>query len=160
MIVRSYEPGDWRGLQEAIDSVCAEQVMATPRFQPTPAWQHALVDARCRCHLLLVAVAEGRVVGWCRLFPERCADGIDSVELGIGVLRDWRGQGIGTALLDWALAWAAERRLGCVLTTRADNEPALRLFRAAGFRTQSGKNGTLEMVLSAPRRFSKQGVGV
>jgi ribosomal protein S18 acetylase RimI-like enzyme len=126
-------------------------MMTTSRFRPTPAWRHALAVPNCPHHLLLVAVMNGHVVGWCRLFPEQCGDGKDQVELGIGVTHTWRGRGIGSALLRHALGWAEERGLArVVLNTGVDNQPAIRLFTRSGFRTVGQDEGLLEMFASLP----------
>jgi GNAT superfamily N-acetyltransferase len=131
--------------------------MATPYFRPTPAWRHALAVPDCSHHLLLVAAANGRIVGWCRLFPERCGDGEDSVELGTGVIRDWRRRGVGKALLQRALEWATDRGLArVVLMTCADNQPAIRLFTRSGFRTIGVNGGLLEMSVSLHMYRSKE----
>jgi len=146
--LRPYRAGDQRGLITAIDAVCAEGMMATARFEPTPAWRHALTDTSCAAHLLLLALADGRVVGWCRLFPADAAQEGGEVELGIGVMRAWRSRGVGRALMGRALEWAVER--GCArvtLTTRADNEPAIRLFARSGFDLVPGDGDSLRMAI-------------
>jgi len=130
MIVRPYHPSDRQNLMDAINAVCAGGMMRTPRFEPTPAWEHALAQPDCPCHLLLVAVEGATVVGWCRLFPtdER------ALELGIGVVASHRRRGLGRALLGAALEWASARGMPVVLETRTDNTPAIRLFTRSGFR--------------------------
>ena len=132
--------------------------MATPHFRPTPVWQHALDAPLCPCHLLLVARTDNQVVGWCRLFPEECEDGTDQVELGIGVVRNWRQKGIGGKLLHHALKWTTRRGFAhVVLTTRADNEPAIQLFTRSGFQVIGGKDELLEMAC-LPEYIPEQGV--
>jgi RimJ/RimL family protein N-acetyltransferase len=122
---------DIMGLTAVLNTVCAEGMMRTPRFEPTPAWEHALARPDCPCHLLLVATDGANIVGWCRLFP---TDANGEAELGIGLLAPTRGHGLGTQMLLEAIAWAHERRLArLVLTTRADNHQALRLFTKHGF---------------------------
>lgn len=153
--VRPYCPNDRGPLQVAINSVCAEGMMATPQFQPTPAWEHALAQPECPHHLLLVAMAGGEVIGWCRLFPEWPCDSPAVLELGIGVTAPWRRQGVGSALLRRALAWAVEKGIPqIVLTTRTDNEPARRLFAQHGFYPTRALDHWLEMVWNAPSSSS------
>ncbi len=138
--IRPFAPEDVGRLQETIGDVCAEGMMATARFCPTPAWQHALDAPGCPCHLLLVAEAQEEIVGWCRLFPKDAGD--PALELGIGVRAGWRRQGLGRALLGAALRWAGRRGLPVVLETRRDNLPARRLFARCGFRP-AGQEGDL-----------------
>ncbi len=133
VVVRPFTPADRPALLAAVDAVCAEGTwMQTRRYEPTPAWEHALRRAHCTCHLLLVAVAGRQVVGWCRLFP--AADGA-AADVGIGLLPAYREQGWGTAMLRAAVTWA--RRAGLrelTLTVRADNARARHVFAKIGFR--------------------------
>jgi ribosomal protein S18 acetylase RimI-like enzyme len=141
MIVRPYHPSDRQNLMDAINAVCAGGMMRTPRFELTPAWEHALAQPDCPCHLLLVAVEGANVVGWCRLFPTD--EG--ALELGIGVVASHRRRGIGRALLDAALEWASARGMPVVLETRTDNTPAIRLFTRSGFRVVGQGDGHWQM---------------
>jgi len=144
--IRRYRMADQNSLIGTINAVCAGGMMRTPRFEPTPAWEHALARPDCPCHLLLVAVEGANVVGWCRLFP---TDANGEAELGIGLLATARGHGLGTQMLLEAIAWAHERGLArLVLTTRADNYRALRLFTKHGFVPTGRKEGDwIEMAL-------------
>ncbi|MDW8069166.1 MAG: GNAT family N-acetyltransferase [Anaerolineae bacterium] len=139
--LRPYQPPDRRALIEAINRVCAEGMMRTPCFEPTPAWEHALNRPDCRCHFLLVATEGSRIVGWCRLFPT----GEGTLELGIGVVAFYRYQGIGSALVKVALDWASDQGMPVILETRTDNLPAIRLFIRFGFRTIGQTNGHWRM---------------
>ena len=123
-VIRPFSPSDEVLLRKAIDAVCAEgRWMSTLRFQPTPAWVHALETPTCPDHLLLVAEDGGRIVGWCRLFLlSRCNGHNNEVELGIGLLPEYRGRGLGRTLVGQALNWATAVSVKRVtLTTRADN---------------------------------------
>jgi len=137
---------DIMGLAAVLNTVCAEGMMRTPRFEPTPAWEHALARPDCPCHLLLVAADGANIVGWCRLFP---TDANGEAELGIGLLAPARGHGLGTRMLLEAIAWAHERGLArLVLTTRGDNHRALHLFTKHGFVPTGRKEGNwIEMAL-------------
>lgn len=115
--------------------------MRTPRFEPTPAWEHALARPDCSCHLLLVAEEGAHIAGWCRLFPT--VEG--TLELGIGVVAPCRRRGIGRALLTTALDWASGRGMPVVLETRTDNSPAIRLFTRFGFWVTGQADGHWQM---------------
>jgi putative acetyltransferase len=55
-------------------------------------------------------------------------------EIGMMVARDWRGRGVGTALMEHAIAWAREQGLHkLALDVFAHNEPAIALYRKLGF---------------------------
>ena len=128
-------PADCPALVCVIDTVCGESAwMATRRFEPTPAWNHALAECGCLRHVLCVARAGVRLAGWCRIFPEACDRPAERGELGIGLLREFRGRGLGTALMAFALDQARQAGFRqIVLTTHAGNLPAQRLFQNCGF---------------------------
>jgi GNAT superfamily N-acetyltransferase len=133
--VRAYRRDDRHSLVRAIDQVCGEESwMATTRFEPTPSWCHALEQPGCPHHHLLVAEAEGQVVGWCRIFPRMCRHQGSTAELGIGLLPAHRRRGLGRALVRQSLAWAQRAGLDAVhLTTMSANRPAVHLFLDSGF---------------------------
>ncbi len=88
----------------------------------------------------VVAKDAGRVVGWCDIVPgwhdalRHCGS------LGMGLLPEYRGKGLGQRLLEACLARAKEVGLTRIeLETRADNEPALRLYERMGFEHEGRK---------------------
>lgn len=121
--------------------------MQTTRFEPSPAWQHALEAPGCPDHLLLLAKEGTRVAGWCRLFAPACP-GTGEVELGIGSLPGFRGRGLGRDMVGRAINWAQAHAIHRItLQTHQDNVPARRLFEASGFTgTGQGTDGWLHMV--------------
>jgi RimJ/RimL family protein N-acetyltransferase len=117
-------------LVHVINTICAEGMMATRRFEPTPAWSHALEHPDCPCHLLLVVEQAGRVVGWCRAFEEDD----EGVNVGIGLLAEYRNKGIGTSVLRNTLEWAKLQGFSHAnLETRPENARALHVFHKVGF---------------------------
>ncbi len=141
--VTPFQVADAGQLAELIDSVCADTLwMQTTRFEPTPAWQYALENEHCAHHLLALARVEHQVIGWCRLFPAASFQP-GSVELGIGVLKPYRHQGVGTSMMAYAIAWTKTRSLSeIILTTQVQNVPAIGLFEKFGF-WESGREGEL-----------------
>jgi RimJ/RimL family protein N-acetyltransferase len=96
-----------------------------------------LADTRCA---LFIILADAEPIGQVRL--DRIED--ELAEVSIGLAPQARGRGTGREALYLAAA-AAWDRLGVkVLTARikADNEPSLRSFSAAGF-TEVGRDGDL-----------------
>ncbi len=76
------------------------------------------------------ALAGEELVGWLHID----ATGFGYGELGMLVAREWRGRGVGSALLEAAIAWARGRGLHKLsLTVFAHNEPAIALYRKYGF---------------------------
>jgi RimJ/RimL family protein N-acetyltransferase len=77
-----------------------------------------------------VAVAGGEVVGL--LHVEETPFGFG--ELGMFVALDWRGRGIGSALVEASIEWARERGLHKLsLSVFTHNEAAIALYRKLGF---------------------------
>jgi RimJ/RimL family protein N-acetyltransferase len=78
----------------------------------------------------LVAVADGQIVGSIHVDPSRHG----FAEIGMAVARDWRGQGIGSALLEAAIAWSRDRGLHKLsLSVFAHNQAAIGLYERHGF---------------------------
>ena len=78
----------------------------------------------------LVAVADGEIVGSLHVAPTNHGFG----ELGMVVARDWRGRGVGSALLAAAIDWARERGLHKLsLSVFPHNAAAIALYRKFGF---------------------------
>jgi ribosomal protein S18 acetylase RimI-like enzyme len=89
----------------------------------------------------VVAEAGGTVVGMAILTQRFCAgwDGALFAVDDVYVVPDQRGRGIGMALLAGAARYAVGHGAPFIeLTVREDNEPALRLYRRAGFERVPG----------------------
>jgi RimJ/RimL family protein N-acetyltransferase len=91
------------------------------------------VDARAeawRVDGTLVAAARGEVVGF--LHVERSGFGFG--EIGMLVAREWRGRGVGSALVAAAIDWGHEHELHkLTLSVFPHNEAAIALYRKFGF---------------------------
>jgi len=161
--IRPFAITNRSALIESINAVCSEgQWMNTSRFEPTPAWTHALRETLCPDHSLLVVEDKNNVVGWCRTFPEHCPDSWSTASLGVGLLPFYRNRGIGTALVRQSLIWAGGVGLRRVrLTTYPDNARAIRAFIKCGFYfTGRTCNGSVEMACNLPTTFKTNGDGL
>jgi RimJ/RimL family protein N-acetyltransferase len=77
-----------------------------------------------------LAEVEGRIVGSLHIEPSHHGFG----EIGMAVARDWRGRGVGSALLAAGIDWARERGLHKLsLTVFPHNAAAIALYRKFGF---------------------------
>jgi ribosomal protein S18 acetylase RimI-like enzyme len=78
----------------------------------------------------LVAVAGAEIIGSLVLEPSRHGFG----EIGMAVAREWRGRGVGSALLAAAIEWARDRGLHKLsLGVFVHNTAAIELYRKFGF---------------------------
>ena len=114
----------------------ADRVATLDSVLRTPADTDAWLAARGPRHPVIVAEAEGRVVGWAslnRFNPRAAYDGV--ADFSVYVERSRRGQGIGRLLLERLIARA--RELGyhkMVLSALAYNTAGIALYTGAGFR--------------------------
>jgi len=121
---------------QAVDSVAREEAyFIRSRFEKEVSQERAFIaGAKERGDLLLVAMVDGRLVGWVTLFRGRVEFLRHTTELGMGVIQGFRGVGIGTGLMDYALKWSAEHGIEKVnLGVRASNGQARVLYRKFGF---------------------------
>lgn len=87
--------------------------------------------------IFLVAEAEGEIIG-----VLTCTGGVyrsekHSCDLGISVAQEWRGMGVGQALMEYAIRWAKEVGLKRImLFVFARNEGAIRLYERCGFQIE------------------------
>ncbi|WP_214851317.1 GNAT family N-acetyltransferase [Exiguobacterium sp. s193] len=88
-------------------------------------------------HFLLVAEVDRQLVGYARCvgFPLRRF--AHKADFGVGVVRDFWGQGIGRALLQTTLDWARTVELQKIqLAVVETNQGAVRLYQTAGFQIE------------------------
>jgi RimJ/RimL family protein N-acetyltransferase len=78
----------------------------------------------------IVAVGDGEIVGSIHVGKSRHGFG----DIGMAVARDWRGRGVGSALLAAAIEWARSEGLHKLsLAVFPHNEAGIALYRKFGF---------------------------
>jgi ribosomal protein S18 acetylase RimI-like enzyme len=102
---------------------------------PIEATRTYVLDNIRRGELQFVAVStDGEVVGWCDVLPMGRPSQAHLGVFGIGLLPQFRGQGLGTKLTKKTLAAARAFGLHRVeLTVREHNTGAIELYRKEGF---------------------------
>lgn len=142
-VIRRATPADAPSIIAGINAVCAEQwYFYTDAFVITPHWEAVLYHPeQAPQHLLLAAELDGRFVGAIRLFSGLWGSKDQHVgEIGAFVLEPYRNQGIGTALVQQALAWAAQRKLEKIgLSVFATNRRAIHVFEKCGFAVEGAR---------------------
>lgn len=139
--VRQIELDDLAGFRAALTRVAAEKkyllTVEPPSLENMEAYVSHNVEQN---HAQYVAVIEQEIVGWADLIPHVRETVRHVGRLGMGVLADYRGQGIGNQLLEHAMSHAWGQGLKRLeLEVFADNEVALNLYRKHGFQVEGVK---------------------
>jgi ribosomal protein S18 acetylase RimI-like enzyme len=93
-----------------------------------------------------VAIGGDAVVGWCDVTPMERAVFAHRGVLGMGVVPEYRGRGVGRALVEATLSAARSKGLARIdLEVRADNAAAIGLYRAVGFKVEGVKRDALRL---------------
>jgi ribosomal protein S18 acetylase RimI-like enzyme len=130
--------GHIEGFHKTLDVVARERrylsFLEAPPFESTRAF---ILDNIERGYPQLVVLSAGEVVGWCDVTPKPRPIYAHSGVLGMGLLPQFRHQGIGKRLIAQSLAAAREIGLQRVeLTVRENNRNAIALYEKVGFATE------------------------
>jgi putative acetyltransferase len=145
LVVRPARPGDAEAFVELWKAVAAER-----RFIRTERVDRSVRYYRRRFfrrtwgddQATLVAVHGDQVVGHLHVAREDSPVTRHVASLGMTVASDWRGKGVGSALMAEAIRWA--RSVGVeklALSVYPDNEAALALYRKFGFQEEGRLTG-------------------
>jgi putative acetyltransferase len=134
LVIRHAEPEDYAACARIYaQPLAAAGTMQIP-LQSAEVWKHRLGN-KAPLDRILVAVADGDVVGNLGLHPNANARRSHVASIGMAVRDDWQGKGIGRALmasaLDLADNWLNLLRLE--LTVWSDNLAAQHLYKSQGF---------------------------
>jgi ribosomal protein S18 acetylase RimI-like enzyme len=123
------------GFHRALDLVARERrYLAFLEAPPIEAMRTFVLDNIERGSPQFVALSAGEVVGWCDVMPMGRPTQAHRGVFGVGLLPQFRGQGIGTRLTKKALAAARAFGLHRVeLTVREHNTGAIELYKKQGF---------------------------
>ena len=126
--VRPATAGDARAMAELFAAVAVERTRIATE-PPVDIDERTALFARTAAESL-VAVSGGQIVGMLHVEVSRHGFG----EIGMLVDRDWRGCGVGRALVQAAISWARGRGLHKLcLEVFAHNTAAIALYRKSGF---------------------------
>lgn len=136
------------GFHAALDYVAREKKYLA--FLEAPPLDKATAFIRnniAEDHPQFVALAGGRVVGWCDVIPakDRPIHAHTGV-LGIGILPEHRGKGVGRALMTATIAKARAKGLTRIeLTVREKNTNAIALYKKLGFESEGLKKNAVRI---------------
>lgn len=164
--VRPITEADIPGFHAALDAVAREsgflRSTQAPAFDDVASFVASNIQHR---NPQFVAVTEaGKVVGWCDIVRARGMHERHQGELGMGVMAEWRGAGVGKHLLAETVASAdAEQFLRIELSVHSDNQRAISLYRGFGFQEEGRKHkarlksfGPVDVLLMARLRPAEE----
>ena len=134
IVIRRAEPSDADGI--ALTFRAREASMGTLQnpYPSTAQWTERLAR-NATLNYVLVAVADGQIVGHAGLHGNENPRRAHAWHVGMTVRDDWHNRRVGTrlmeALIDLADNWLGALRLE--LTVYVENEHALKLYRRFGF---------------------------
>lgn len=133
------------GFWAALDSVAQERKFIT--FVEGPPIQNLRNFVRNNIEqnaVQFVALVDGRVVGWCDISKSDRIIFKHAGTMGLGVIAEYRGKGIGKALIQAALDKARAIGLTRVeLQVRNNNVQALEIYKKFGFQIEGVKKNAV-----------------
>lgn len=134
--IRPASPADAEAVTDLVNSVGAESrfVLRERATWSLEEERRTFASADGSRSVFFVCELAGRIVGLLNLARGAWKKDRHVAEFGMSCLREYRGIGVGSALLDRGVAWA--RALGVrklTLEVFATNDPAIGLYRKAGF---------------------------
>jgi len=141
MEIRPITESDAESFQQALGAVAAERkfllTLKAPPLESIKAFIHNNVS---KGYPQFVAESESRVIGWADFVPVEKESLLHTAHLGMGVLKEFRGKGVGSALLSSvteAAIHAGFTRLE--LEVFANNVAAVTLYEKHGFEHEGTK---------------------
>jgi len=130
-----------------LDSVSREKkYLAWTSAPPLQSVKMFVLNSIARGNPQVVALDDGKVVGWCDITRHPRETTCHCGSLGMGLLPAYRGRGIGARLMDKALQSAKEKGLYRVeLEVFEDNTPARVLYEKMGFKLEGRKIGAVKI---------------
>ena len=141
---------DIPGFHATLDRVAKEKkyldFMEAPPLEATRAF---ILNNIKRDHAQFVARVDGKVVGWCDIIPSQKGAAIATAHvgvLGVGILPEYRGKGIGRQLIQAAIEKAARQGLTRIeLNAREHNTNAIGLYKKLGFEIEGLKRNAAKV---------------
>lgn len=123
------------GFRDCLNTVSRERrYLAFLKAPPLPAVRKFILGNIRTGNPQFVALKDGRVVGWCDICRMDRPTYRHAGVLGIGMLKEFRGQGLGRRLILAALERARQVGIERVeLTVYVSNKRAIQLYESVGF---------------------------
>ena len=135
------------GFHRALDFVAREKrYLAFLEAPPLDEARAYVLNNIAKGYPHLVVLSDGEVVGWCDVVPKSRPVHAHVGVLGMALLPEFRGQGVGERLmrqtLDTARAFGLHR---VELTVREDNNNAIALYKKIGFEIEGLMRGAMKV---------------
>jgi RimJ/RimL family protein N-acetyltransferase len=133
--IRPFEPSDLESFNTTLNLICAERRYLASVDGFTLEESQQFIQSNIWGDILQQVAAIGpQIIGWCDIIPYPETGFTHVGRLGMALLPDYRGRGIGTRLLSACLARAQTTALEKVeLQVFADNAAAIALYKKLGF---------------------------
>lgn len=132
-----------------------DQVLTQPDELPVtvPEEQEKIREHERSGGLLMFALAEGKVVGFLGIRPGNRRRTMHTADFGLTIREDWRGRGVGSAMIGAMLAWAAGHPTieKVCLQVFSTNPRAHGLYRRFGFEEEGVQRGQGQL---SPGRYA------
>jgi ribosomal protein S18 acetylase RimI-like enzyme len=140
--IRPIQKEDALELRKVLDAVSRER-RYLGRLEAPPedrfcAFIESIVESG---HSQFVGEEDGQIIGWCDALPGTASTGTAHVgHLGMGVLKTFRGKGLGRRLAEATIEKARALGLEKIeLSVYSSNDAAIALYRNLGFREEGRK---------------------
>jgi RimJ/RimL family protein N-acetyltransferase len=135
MLIRPFTLADLTSFHRTLDAVARERRhLALLEAPPIGEAERYLRTALEQGAIHFVAEDDGRVVGWCDVTPRQQPGSSHIGHLGMGLLPEYRGQGIGYRILDTTVREGFGKGLTRIdLEVFSSNQAAIALYRRYGF---------------------------
>jgi RimJ/RimL family protein N-acetyltransferase len=149
VVVREARVTDADKLVRLIQQVETESefmLMEAGERQMTPEQQGQRIESckKSENSSIFVAEKDNQLIGYLFAIGGNARRVKHSVYIVIGILKEYRGQGIGTRLFNKLEEWATENNIHRLeLTVAASNEPGLALYKKLGFEIEGTKRHSL-----------------
>lgn len=139
--IRKIEGADVKGFYNALCTVASEGVYLLTTTPPSYEKMEKFVLDNIRSNnAQYVAVLDNQVIGWADIIPSDRNTMTHVGHLGMGVLANFRGKGIGSRLLEKTIAHAWGQKLTRLeLEVFSDNEIAIQLYKKNKFDVEGVK---------------------
>jgi RimJ/RimL family protein N-acetyltransferase len=128
---------DAEAIKNVVNGVASEKYyVVTERSRED--WDEAIREIKNRKGLIITAQVDERTIGVAHLVRGKFEKNKHVGFLGISIVNEFRGMGIGTAMMKYIMEWA-RRQKGLEkisLTVFSTNEVAINLYRTFGFQIE------------------------